>query len=67
MRYIRDPFGNCYGYSTMGLAQAKPSKEKTQKTPASSGPYNTEAFNLWSTNGETKLKNAATWVKNWGE
>ncbi|MFN2476580.1 MAG: prepilin-type N-terminal cleavage/methylation domain-containing protein [Chthoniobacterales bacterium] len=48
--YIRDPFGNSYGYSTMKASN-----------PAASAGYN-PTFDLWSTCGST---DAAQWVKNW--
>lgn len=48
--YIKDPFGNCYGYST-----AKAS------VPAGDDGYN-PTFDLWST---AKESNQANWIKNW--
>lgn len=52
---IRDPFGNCYGYSTVKA-----------KNPAAIGGYN-PTFDLWSTGGEISAANPdqAKWIKNW--
>jgi len=50
--FIRDPFGNSYGYST-----AKAS------APASTVGYN-PTYDLWSTGGETGTS-TAKWIKNW--
>jgi type II secretory pathway pseudopilin PulG len=52
--YIRDPFGNSYGYST--IYQADPTKG-----------YN-PTFDLWSTGGVISNANPpdqAQWIKNW--
>jgi type II secretory pathway pseudopilin PulG len=58
--YIRDPFGYCYGYSTVKSAN-----------PGGTDGYN-PTFDLWSTCGETSKKSGETfqqyqqrWVKNW--
>ncbi|MEY2492397.1 MAG: hypothetical protein QOH24_1348 [Verrucomicrobiota bacterium] len=48
--YIRDPFGNCYGYST-----AKASN------PSGAVGYN-PTYDLWSTGGST---DTSKWIKNW--
>jgi len=50
--YLRDPFGNTYGYSTA-----------YQKDPATG--YN-PSFDLWSTGGATSgAPNQIQWIKNW--
>ena len=52
--YIRDPFGNSYGYATVN--QVDPAKG-----------YN-PTFDLWSTGGTgtgTEAPNPAKWIKNW--
>ncbi|MEY2562096.1 MAG: hypothetical protein QOH88_289 [Verrucomicrobiota bacterium] len=53
--FIKDPFGNSYGYSTV-------------KASAPSGPdgYN-PTFDLWSTAGTTTgtASDQAQWIKNW--
>jgi general secretion pathway protein G len=58
--YIRDPFGYCYGYSTIRATN-----------PSGSDGYN-PTFDLWSTAGETGKKPSETfqeyqrrWIKNW--
>jgi hypothetical protein len=51
--YIKDPFGNCYGYSTVKAS-----------APAGTNGYN-PTFDLWSTGGETSDANSAKWIKNW--
>ncbi|HYR23251.1 MAG TPA: hypothetical protein VEP30_10065 [Chthoniobacterales bacterium] len=49
--YLRDPFGNSYGYST------------AYQSNASTG-YN-PTYDLWSTAGATSGTNQAQWIKNW--
>lgn len=49
--YIKDPFGNSYGYSTIN--QTDPSKG-----------YN-PSFDLWSTAGAVTGSDASKWIKNW--
>jgi len=51
--FIRDPFGNSYGYSTAN--QADPT------TPKGYNP----TFDLWSTAGGTTASDVAGWIKNW--
>jgi general secretion pathway protein G len=51
--YIRDPFGNSYGYSTIQAA-----------TGTSTVGYN-PTFDLWSTAGGTTTNDVVGWVKNW--
>jgi hypothetical protein len=55
VKFIRDPFGNSYGYST-----AKAS------TPAGTVGYN-PTFDLWSTAGTTtgSTSDRAQWTTNW--
>lgn len=50
--YIRDPFGNSYGYSTI------------QATGSSTDGYN-PTFDLWSTTGKTSIPDQNQWIKNW--
>jgi type II secretory pathway pseudopilin PulG len=50
VEYIRDPFGNSYGYSTANQAD-----------PATPKGYN-PTFDLWSTANST---DANQWIKNW--
>jgi prepilin-type N-terminal cleavage/methylation domain-containing protein len=51
VQFIRDPFGNSYGYST--------SQATTQ-----AGGYN-PTFDLWSTAGGTGTGDVPGWIKNW--
>jgi general secretion pathway protein G len=54
VQYIRDPFGNSYGYSTMMAATGN-------------GGYN-PTFDLWSTAGVISTSNPpdqSQWIKNW--
>jgi len=63
--YIRDPFGNSYGYSTAGNSQANPSP-----SPSPVG-YN-PTFDLWSVADPTPIPTRSPtptpqdhWIKNW--
>lgn len=59
--YLRDPFGNSYGYSTSRNPDANPSGA------AGASGYN-PTFDLWSTVGATTATASpidAQWVKNW--
>jgi type II secretory pathway pseudopilin PulG len=53
VQYIRDPFGNSYGYSTIQAA-----------TGTSTVGYN-PTFDLWSTAGLTSGTDSTKWIKNW--
>ena len=77
--YIKDPFGNSYGYSTAAAAAEEKYREELKKDPAAARPKGANlkgfspTFDLWSTGGViTKATDAATlnsenkrWVKNW--
>jgi type II secretory pathway pseudopilin PulG len=59
VRYIRDPFGNSYGYSTAYQADVANNVSPPQRG------YN-PTFDLWSTGGETTgSANSPQWLKNW--
>lgn len=49
--FIRDPFGNSYGYSTM-------------KAAGGNGGYN-PTFDLWSVADDSSGINQTAWIKNW--
>jgi len=49
--YIRDPFGNSYGYSTL-------------KASGGTGGYN-PTFDLWSIADDSSGTNQTKWIKNW--
>ena len=51
--FIRDPFGNSYGYSTIQAATGDTTKG-----------YN-PTFDLWSTAGLTSGTDSTQWIKNW--
>jgi len=51
--FIRDPFGNSYGYSTTKAS-----------APNGSDGYN-PTFDLWSTGGTTTGTSQSQWIKNW--
>ena len=53
VQYIRDPFGNSYGYSTIQAATGDTTKG-----------YN-PTFDLWSTAGLTSGTDSTQWIKNW--
>src|SRR5206468_7624407 len=64
VQFIRDPFGNSYGYSTAANPQANP-------TPPVTPGYN-PTFDLWSTAGVAPSPTPAPpttqqdlWIKNW--
>ncbi len=53
--FIKDPFGNCYGYSTAG------------QTGTAGVGYN-PTYDLWSTSGSVDTggtPNSLAWIKNW--
>jgi general secretion pathway protein G len=65
VQFIRDPFGNSYGYSTAGNLQANP-------TPAATPVGYNPTFDLWSTanyTAQTRPTPTPTpqdfWIKNW--
>jgi hypothetical protein len=78
--FLKDPYGNSYGYSTKGAAvfqkyQTDVAKDASTSMPTgtNAGGYNT-TFDLWSTGGKSTLNTANIgttkddtniWVKNW--
>jgi len=66
--YIMDPYGNSYGYSTIGLAAEQTYRAALATNPSAARPSTTQGYNptfdLWSTAGDT-LGNTAKWAKNW--
>src|SRR6266704_4538505 len=59
VQYIRDPFGNSYGYSTAANPQANPTPAPSP-SPAGYNP----TFDLWSTAGGTQPSDTPAWSKN---
>ncbi len=51
VQFIKDPFGNSYGYSTVGQAGGTTGYNPT--------------FDLWSTAGSTTAAGKPGWIKNW--
>ena len=75
IKFIKDPFGNSYGYSTTGAEAEKEFRAKLQRNPTTartkSNGFN-PTFDLWSTGGvispatDTELNEVRKrWVKNW--
>ena len=57
VQYVRDPFGNSYGYSTSKNPMDNP-------TGYASAAGNNPTFDLWSTGGSV-TSDTSKWVKNW--
>jgi prepilin-type N-terminal cleavage/methylation domain-containing protein len=70
VRYIQDPFGYCYGYSTAGAVAEAQYREQLQTNANASRAADTAGYNptfdLWSTGGKTTETQTGAWVKNWG-
>ena len=76
VEYVVDPFGNCYGYSTMGLKaeqewrqlQRSPDAKKRDVPRLENQGFNS-TFDLWSTGGSNIEKptdsDRVKWIKNW--
>ncbi len=79
IRFIQDPFGNAYGYSTAGAKTEEDYREKLQSSKDGKTPtrdnlkgYN-PTFDLWSTGGVVNKSSKPAdldsdrkrWVKNW--
>lgn len=75
--FVKDPYGNCYGYSTAGLAQEKDFQFRIRQDKSAERPKDSSrkgfnpTFDLWSTGGKIPKASATTsfdqgpWVKNW--
>jgi prepilin-type N-terminal cleavage/methylation domain-containing protein len=69
VRFIQDPFGGAYGYSTAGnqieaAYRAALSRNPTAPRPAGPRGYN-PTFDLWSTADGKTLSLQPKWQKNW--
>lgn len=75
VRFIKDPWGNSYGYSTKGTAAEQKFRAEVVTNPAAKREnnqgYNT-TFDLWSTGGKTTPPSpgvagdvTSVWLKNW--
>ena len=69
--YIKDPYGNPYGYSTTGLKAEQDFRADTTKPRPTGKGYN-PTFDLWSTASKTTAPALGmsgdvtlVWVKNW--
>lgn len=75
VQFIQDPFGNCYGYSTAGLAQEEAYTMAIRRAPRTERPTESQqrgynpTFDLWSTGGTNVTaptdQDRMRWVKNW--
>jgi type II secretory pathway pseudopilin PulG len=72
VRYIQDPFGNCYGYSTAGAKEEEAFQKEVRKNPNAAREGETKGYNptfdLWSTagsSGGTSEQAVKKWIKNW--
>jgi hypothetical protein len=79
VKFIKDPFGNAYGYSTAGATLEAQYREDLLRDPSTHRPSGSDlkgfspSFDLWSTGGVitkgagTESLNAERkrWVKNW--
>lgn len=74
VRYVIDPFGQSYGYSTIGAAQAEAAASSTSSTPQVQTQGYNPIFDLWSTGGYGPGKPYPTgsnpdksifWITNW--
>ncbi len=79
VKYIQDPWGNCYGYSTANAKQEEDFQNELRKDAAAKRPTTSKGFNpgfdLWSSGGATSGSGTTSgstldsvvnkWVKNW--
>jgi len=70
VRFIQDPFGNCYGYSTAAATQEAEYRKKLRENPTEPRPSQQQGYNptydLWSTAGGTSQTATGKWIKSWG-
>jgi prepilin-type N-terminal cleavage/methylation domain-containing protein len=71
VRYISDPWGNPYGYSTAANKLETEYRKAVRKNPTAPRPTELEGYNptfdFWSTAGATTLTQKSKWVRNWAE
>lgn len=71
IRYLSDPWGNAYGYSTAGAELEAKYRADVRKDPRAARPTEMKGFNptfdLWSTSGANTLTQKGKWVRNWAE
>jgi prepilin-type N-terminal cleavage/methylation domain-containing protein len=70
IKYVQDPFGSPYGYSTAGAKAESDYRAKLKVNPSEARDTNKKGFNptfdLWSTAGGTTQAHQVKWVRNWG-
>jgi hypothetical protein len=71
VRYISDPWGNPYGYSTAANEVEEDYRKEVKQNPTADRPTDLKGYNptydLWSTASATTLAQKAKWVRNWAE
>ena len=71
IKFMKDPFGNSYGYSTAGAKLERTFREQLLKNPSATRPTGTAAkgfnstFDLWSTGGVISRR-SANGLPTWG-
>ena len=72
VEYIVDPYGYCYGYSTLGLTADENYRAELRKKPNAERPKDqgfNPTFDLWSTAGSNVTAptdlDRQKWIKNW--
>jgi type II secretory pathway pseudopilin PulG len=75
VRFIKDPWGNSYGYSTKGAAAEQAFRQLILTNPAATrqpGQGYNPTFDLWSTGGKSVVPKPGqadditpVWLKNW--
>ena len=73
--FLKDPYGNSYGYSTMGALNEQTYRAKVVTDPTATrttGKGFNPSYDLWSTGGKTATPGASatgdsmnSWIKNW--
>jgi type II secretory pathway pseudopilin PulG len=71
IRYISDPWGNPYGYSTAAADLEAEYRQDVKKNPTAKRPTDLKGYNptfdMWSTAGATTVAQKSKWVRNWAE
>lgn len=71
VKYIQDPFGLPFGYSTAAAKLEEEYREGVRKNPTLPRPKELKGYNstmdFWSTAGGTTISQKPKWVKDWAE
>lgn len=71
VKYIQDPFGLPFGYSTAATKMDEEYREGLRRNPTLPRPQELKGYNsnmdLWSTAGGTTISQKPRWVKDWAE